>query len=158
MILNNGKLLLLVCFVLAFLFVGWFLKRKNKLNISWEAFSNIGYVFFLGIAFYFSIILCDYFIKYNYHDRIFTKKEWINNEEKRYEICLDLINNNKEILLGHNKDDIINELGYPHISNDSLYYYYLGITPSLFAVDPEFLVIKFNDKNISCTIFRERKG
>ena len=158
MILNNGKFILAICFVLSMLSVSWYLKRKKKRMVSWSTFAYSGHVFFLGIIIYVLYSLAYYSVTEYYPNREFTKKEWQDNIEKRYEFYKDLTRNKKDLILYKGEDGIIEQLGPPMFRNDSTIYYYLGITPSLFAIDPELLVIQFDENKKSFNFFKRRQS
>lgn len=138
----NGKLFLVICFIAATLISCWHLKRTNNLSVSLKTFSYIGNVFFLGLAIFFVFTLSFYSIKNSYQRKEFTKSDWMEDREKRFELYDDLVH--KRLLQNKTKEEMINLLGSPFLSKDSVFYYYLGLKPGLFAVDPEFLIIEFD--------------
>ena len=144
-----GKVILISSFGLAVFIVCTYLKKKKKLRFSPESFSYVGFTFFLGLIIYVLIAVGYGFTKNMYPERNFTRTEWLDNKEKRYEIYQDLSKNKCELFLNSSKEKVIHNLGTPQFSNDSLFYYYLGITPGLFALDPEYLIIEFSDKERS---------
>lgn len=85
-----------------------------------------------------------------YPERDFDQVKWQTDIERRYEMTDDLIDNGK--LIGKTKNEIKLLLGQEEASFDgSTWTYYIGFKPSLLGIDPDILVIEFeNGKVLKC--------
>ncbi len=158
MIYNNGKFILAIGFILSIVFIGWYLKKKKKKKISWKSLTYSGHMFFVGVIIYVLYALCYYTVANYYPNREFKKEDWLGNIEERYELCNDLVKKKKDLLLDRSESEIIDQLGLPLYRNDSTIHYYLGITPSFFAIDPELLVIQLNENGECINFYRKRQS
>lgn len=142
MILNNGKLILLISFVLSAMLIYRLLKRRKKKIISWKTLTYSGHVFFLGVIIYIVYTLTYYSVVNHYSQKQFSAKDWIDFPEKRYELYKDI--QRSKVLIDKDKNRVNELLGAPSFNNDSTYYYYMGIKPGLFIINPEYLIINFD--------------
>ena len=136
----------IILFLLAvpiFFFWRWFF-RKRKFTGGKFAVSVLLATFISApIVYAAAIIVWLTWISY-YPSREFDKVRWERDFEKRYELSLDLIENKK--LIGKTKFEIIELLGQEENTVESdTWQYYLGTKPSLMLIDPDVLVIEFND-------------
>jgi outer membrane protein assembly factor BamE (lipoprotein component of BamABCDE complex) len=150
--------MLYISFLISAFFVGYWLKRKGRLKFSLKLFSYSGVLFFMGVLLYLILILTVCGIQDHFSNRDFNKETWSENMEGRYEMYKDLATNKKGLFLNKSKEDVQELLGTPFYSDDSLYYYYLGVKPGLFAIDPEFLIIEFDAVNKSNNFYLKRFG
>ena len=142
MILNNGKLILLISFVLSATLIYRILKmRKRKITL-WDTLVYSGHVFFLGVIIYIVYTLTYYSVVNHYSQKQFSVKDWSDFPEKRYELYKDI--QRSEMLIDKDKGRVNELLGTPSFYNDSIYYYYLGIEPGLFTINPKYLIITFD--------------
>ncbi len=93
-----------------------------------------------------TIIIWITWVEY-YPERPFSKSEWIENKQKRYELTKDLTRDNN--LIGKTKNEIFNLLGKCEEDTlDSIWYFDIGVLPSIMIVDCEELKIDFKDNKV----------
>lgn len=98
---------------------------------------------------YISLILLFIFYTSYYPNRKFDQRNWISNEEKRYEMANNLIES--KILIAKTKKEIVEFLGSTDTSGVNVYYD-IGFLPGLINIDPDILLVEFkNGKVIKVT-------
>ena len=149
----NGTFLGISLYVYFFLFIlfipsyylwKWIIKKlrdgkESKWGAVLASLITTPMIYLLGI--YVWIMVVSY---YPSHD--FDRQQWMENKEKRYEYTDDIIDN--KLLIGKTKEEVISLLG--NEVNDpvnNIWYYYVGFVPAIASIDPDYLVIEFeNDK------------
>ncbi len=82
-----------------------------------------------------------------YPKKDFDKEKWRVDEEKRYEMTDDLVENNK--LIGKNKIGDYRLIGTGKIDTESnRWTYYIGFKPHLLGIDPDVLELEFKDDEV----------
>ncbi|MCD9016722.1 hypothetical protein [Parachryseolinea silvisoli] len=126
-----------------YFFLRWLLKRfievdHRRIQITWIAtilltpllYISIGIIWILSISYYPS--------------REFNRQQWLNDQEKRFELSKDLIES--EVLLGKTKPEIRRLLGDEGNTGQGNHWsYYLGFRPQLLKIDPDVLIVEFRD-------------
>ncbi|MDJ0645714.1 MAG: hypothetical protein QNJ57_06960 [Flavobacteriaceae bacterium] len=96
---------------------------------------------------YLGLILIWMFSASYYPRENFDKIKWHFNNEERFKMSEDIIES--KILIGKNKEEIINLLGSDYTtSNESHISYYLGHVPGFFNIDPDVLTIYFEEGSV----------
>ncbi|WP_299438264.1 hypothetical protein [uncultured Aquimarina sp.] len=94
------------------------------------------------------ILLCFVVFPSDYYQwNSFKKEKWNTHAGKRFKMSKDLMKNH--IKIGMHKFEIVDLLGdgtdtFKFRDSTNLYYY-LGQTPGIFKLDPDFLAIQFKD-------------
>jgi hypothetical protein len=136
-----GIIILLIPVYFLFLFV------FNKKNIGPKKYRKyitiIPTVIISPILYVMIITLWIFSISY-YPKEKFDTIKWHENTEERYKMSAYIIEN--KILIGKTKEEIIKLLGndYHKREKDSIGYY-LGFVPGLFSIDPDVLIIYFEN-------------
>jgi hypothetical protein len=116
-----------------------FLKRSIK-DIIEIIFATFFITLIITPIVYFLIVLSGIYIISYYPDKYFDRNEWINNENKRYEMTKFLIDS--RILIGKTKKEVIEYLG-PTDTTKNIIDYYVGFLPGPFSIDPDIIEIYF---------------
>lgn len=126
----------------------WFFKKFFKENKTRKAVTWITTIITTPIIYAGLFLLVFFFIQY-YPKHDFDQKEWLANKDKRYEYSDDIIDS--KMLIGKTKDEVRKILGGVRNSNNNDEWYYdLGYIPEIGNIDPDILVINFqNGKVIS---------
>jgi hypothetical protein len=85
---------------------------------------------------------------YTYTREKFSRDKWINNKSERYTMSEDIIQS--KMLIGKTKEEVKELLGEDtHLDNDNSVEYVLGIVPRFTNVDPDVLLITFEDGKVA---------
>jgi hypothetical protein len=98
------------------------------------------------------IVTIWFLISIYYPNRNFSKAEWDNNKDERYEFAHDIINS--KMLIGKTKADIKKLLGGEgNKDDDSDWFYDLGFTPG--SIDPDTMELEFKNGKVEDVVRRE---
>jgi hypothetical protein len=125
----------IVLYFIIKLFLKRFFNKDSSRKVATWVFTII-----LTTLTYASIILAFLFFKSYYPDKDFNRNEWINNENKRFEMTEDLIES--EILIGKTKKEVIDYLGQTDTTKNVIEYN-VGFVPRLLNIDPDIIEIHF---------------
>lgn len=82
-----------------------------------------------------------------YPTHSFNKAEWLENQEKRYQLSDDIIGSN--MLIGKTKAEVKQILGDEGNPDESDHWtYHLGYKPGFISIDPDVLDIDFKDGKV----------
>lgn len=124
-----------------FYLVRWILTKFKLRSDKRREYIAILPTIILSPILYLAILFVVLFVYAYYPKEAFNRLEWINNPQERYEMSENIIESN--MLIGKSKDEVIKLLGSDYsVSNDSIYYY-IGMLPGLFRLEPDILDIYF---------------
>jgi hypothetical protein len=124
-----------------------FKRLKNDKTRKWTTWLTtiaLTPILYVGLIFFW-IITESY-----YPEREFSKEKWKTDEETRYEMTDDLIENEK--LIGKTKEQVKELLGQGSVSFDgTVWTYSVGYRPGIIVIDPDVFEVQFkDDKVIKC--------
>jgi hypothetical protein len=123
----------------------WIIKRLKIGNDNNRKFIALIPTIILSPIIYFGLVMIWIFSVSYYPTSDFDQNEWKSNIEERYKMSEDIIES--EMLIGKNRDEVINILGNNYsTNNENRLSYELGFVPGLFNIDPDYLDIKFENE------------
>lgn len=140
----------ILVFLLVFLLFRKFSQRKNisKDPRYWLVSVVASPVVYIGF------LLIWLLMSSSFEAKEFTKENWANNRNTRYEYVSDLIDNNK--LIGLTKIELDSTLGKADYEDDSITQYYIGYSPKvLLNNDPDWLITDLVEGKVSNAYIRE---
>ena len=146
--------ILLTLFIPIYFLSKWLLKRlhfgenKNRKYLALLPAIALTPIIYLGVVLIF-IFAVSYYPKHE-----FDKTIWFSELDQRYEMSEYIIES--ELLIGKTKVEIIELLGKDYVSySEKEIIYILGFVPGLFNIDPDILIISFQNNKVIKVIQRE---
>jgi len=123
----------------------WIIKRLKIGNDTNRKFIALIPAIILSPIIYFGLVMIWIFSVSYYPTSDFDQNEWKSNIEERYKMSEDILES--EMLIGKNRDEVINILGNNYsTNNENRLSYELGFVLGLFNIDPDYLYIKFENE------------
>lgn len=143
----SAYLLAVLAVVFGYFFSVWLLKRMNMGRVRWLVAVFPAAV--LSPVIYFLTMIVIMFSSQLYIPRDFNKKEWVANEDERYKMTGDIIDN--EMLIGLTRNEVFELLGEkPGDNNFDCISYYVGHPGGMLAnIDPDILKICFENDRVT---------
>jgi heme/copper-type cytochrome/quinol oxidase subunit 2 len=136
-----GIIILLVPVYFLFMFI---FSKRNVGNKKSRKYIAIIPTIIVSPIIYLMVILIWIFSMSYYPKEKFDSIKWNKNIEERYKMAKDIIE--KNILIGKTKDEVIKLLGNDYYeSEEGTISYYLGLVPGLANIDPDVLVLYFEN-------------
>jgi hypothetical protein len=118
--------------------------KRNAGNKKYRKYIAIIPTIMVSPIIYLMVMLIWFFSISYYPEEKFDSIKWKNNIEERYKMANDIIE--KNILTGKTKDEIIELLGNDgYESGEGTVSYYLGFVPGLANIDPDVLILYFEN-------------
>lgn len=147
-------LILLTLFIPIYFLSKWLLKKlhfgdnKNRKYLALLPAIALTPIIYLGLVLIFMFSV-SYYPKHE-----FDKTIWFAQPDQRYEMSEYIIES--DLLIGKTKVEIIELLGKDYASNNEKeIIFILGFVPGLFNIDPDILVISFENNKVIKVIQRE---
>jgi hypothetical protein len=123
----------------------WIIKRLKIGNDTNRKFIALIPAIILSPIIYFGLVMIWIFSVSYYPTSDFDQNEWKSNIEERYKMSEDILES--EMLIGKNRDEVINILGNNYsTNNENRLSYELGFVLGLFNINPDYLYIKFENE------------
>jgi hypothetical protein len=141
----EGPIIILILAIPTYFICKWIMKRLKIGNDNNRKFIAVIPTIILSPIIYFGLVMIWIFSVSYYPTSNFDQNEWKSNIEERYKMSEDIIES--EMLIGKNRDEVINILGNNYsTNNENRLSYELGFVPGLFNIDPDYLDIKFENE------------
>ena len=138
-------IIILILAIPTYFICKWIMKRFKIGNDNNRKFIAVIPTIILSPIIYFGLVMIWIFFVSYYPTSSFDQSEWKSNIEERYKMSEDIIES--EMLIGKNRDEVINILGNNYsTNNENRLSYELGFVPGLFNIDPDYLDIKFENE------------
>ncbi len=138
-------IIILILAIPTYFICKWIMKRLKIGNDNNRKFIAVIPTIILSPIIYFGLVMIWIFSVSYYPTSNFDQNEWKSNIEERYKMSEDIIES--EMLIGKNRDEVINILGNNYsTNNENRLSYELGFVPGLFNIDPDYLDIKFENE------------
>jgi hypothetical protein len=138
-------IIILILAIPTYFICKWIIKRLKIGNDNNRKFIAVIPTIILSPIIYFGLVMIWIFSVSYYPTSNFDQNEWKSNIEERYKMSEDIIES--EMLIGKNRDEVINILGNNYsTNNENRLSYELGFVPGLFNIDPDYLDIKFENE------------
>jgi hypothetical protein len=138
-------IIILILAIPTYFICKWIIKRLKIGNDNNRKFIAVIPTIILSPIIYFGLVMIWIFSVSYYPTSDFDQNEWKSNIEERYKMSEDILES--EMLIGKNRDEVINILGNNYsTNNENRLSYELGFVPGLFNIDPDYLDIKFENE------------
>lgn len=142
--LENYIILIIIAIPIYFIFHWSLIKiikdTKTRTITSWVSTILLTPIIYFGTMWLFIAYM------FYYPNRAFDRKKWLKDNEKRYELSKDLIEN--QLLIGKSKLQVKEILGLDsNCEENDIWIFYLGFTPGL-GIDPDVLKITFKNGKV----------
>jgi hypothetical protein len=138
-------IIILILAIPTYFICKWIIKRLKIGNDNNRKFIAVIPTIILSPIIYFGLVMIWIFSVSYYPTSDFDQNEWKSNIEERYKMSEDILES--EMLIGKNRDEVINILGNNYsTNNENRLSYELGFVLGLFNINPDYLYIKFENE------------
>lgn len=137
-------IIILVIAIPLFFFWRWILR---KCKVTRSSLYSVVVSLIMSPFVYFLLVYGYFMISAYYPDRTFDRDAWLNDREIRYEYTQSL--RKQQLLDGKTQEEVKEYLGEPDEKTATTFTYYIGFKPSVFKIDPDCLVIEFENNKVS---------